>query len=343
GEIRLLADLQFQDGAKPFEDRPPDDPEAKDLLLYLGCNVLRTAHLVSTVTVVLKAMGFDFNAVGGPAYCCGIIHHMNGAREASRGDTAGSVRDFAAYRPQKVLMWCPSCNEHYDDVVKQEHDVTFPYEHVTAFIARHLDRVPFVTPIERRVALHYHTGHPQQDLDWTSARTILRAIPWLEYVEIDNPAALGRHCSSRYINALGRPAWQERVARVAEAAAAAGAAGEPARAWRPCCARAAAPAAPPPRAARSCTSRRSRSRSGAASSVKTSPAPPARIEWTTAAGTVIGRAFGPGSSLTSTWAPLASMTSVSTVHPLIDSSMARPRADPGRPDRRTVMSVGMRS
>jgi len=83
GEIRLLADLQFQDGAKPFEDRPPDDPEAKDLLLYLGCNVLRTAHLVSTVTAVLKAMGFDFNAVGGPAYCCGIIHHMNGAREAS--------------------------------------------------------------------------------------------------------------------------------------------------------------------------------------------------------------------------------------------------------------------
>jgi len=119
-------------------------------------------------------------------------------------------------------MWCPSCNEHYDDVVKQEHDVTFPYEHVTAFIARHLDRVPFVTPIERRVALHYHTGHPQQDLDWTSTRTILRAIPGLEYVEIDNPAALGRHCSSRYINALGRPAWQERVARVAEAAAAAG-------------------------------------------------------------------------------------------------------------------------
>ena len=41
-------------------------------------------------------------------------------------------------------------------------------------------------------------------------------------MEIDNPAALGRHCSSRYINALGRPAWQEHVARVAEAAAAAG-------------------------------------------------------------------------------------------------------------------------
>ena len=158
GEIRILADLQFQDGPKPFEDAPPHDPEPKDLLLYLGCNVLRTAHLVTTVTAVLKAMGFDFNAVGGPAYCCGIIHHMNGAREASRGYTAGTLRHFAAYRPQQVIMWCPSCNEHYDDVVEREHDVTFPYEHVTAFIARHLDRVRFVKPVTRKVALHGKTS-----------------------------------------------------------------------------------------------------------------------------------------------------------------------------------------
>src|SRR5256885_16621778 len=106
GEIRLLADLQFQDGAKPFEDRPPDDPEAKDLLLYLGCNVLRTAHLVSTVTAVLKAMGFDFNAVGGPAYCCGIIHHRNGPRDASRGCTTCSLRTFGAQRRPEGLVWC---------------------------------------------------------------------------------------------------------------------------------------------------------------------------------------------------------------------------------------------
>src|SRR5712691_9471463 len=103
GEIRILADLQFQDGPKPFADAPPRDPEPKDLLLYLGCNVLRTAHLVTTVTAVLKAMGFDFNAVGGPAYCCGIIHHMNGARSRRRAGqgSAGEIvrarlRDAAA-------------------------------------------------------------------------------------------------------------------------------------------------------------------------------------------------------------------------------------------------------
>jgi hypothetical protein len=77
--------------------------------------------------------------------------------------------------------------------------------------------------VERRVALHYHTGHPQQDRDWASTRTILRAIPGLAYVEIDNSPAFGRHCSPKYVNQLGRPRWQEHVAAICGQAAAAGA------------------------------------------------------------------------------------------------------------------------
>jgi hypothetical protein len=222
GEIRVLAALQQPDGARPYIDRPPAIPEPKDLLLYLGCNILRTAHLATTVIAVLKAMGFDFNAVGGPAYCCGIVHWLNGAQAASRGYSAGSLRHFAAFQPRHVLMWCPSCNEHYDEVVTQEHEVAFPYEHVTAFIARHLDRVSFRRRIERRVGLHYHTGHPQQDRDWASARTILRAIPGIEYVEVANPADLGRHCSPKYINRVGREGWRAHVRQVAASAEQAG-------------------------------------------------------------------------------------------------------------------------
>ena len=57
GDINLLADLQFLPGEKPFIDRPSTAHEPKDLLLYLGCNILRTAHLARTVILVLKAIG----------------------------------------------------------------------------------------------------------------------------------------------------------------------------------------------------------------------------------------------------------------------------------------------
>ena len=218
-EVTLLAALQIRRGQKPYLDRPPASPEQKDLLLYLGCNVLRTAHLAKTAIEVLNHMGFAFNAVGGPAYCCGIVHHRNGEQNAARNYVRNSMRHFEAHRPKHVIMWCPSCHEHYDDVVRNEQPVSFPYEHYTAFVARHLDRIRFTKRLEKRVALHYHTGHSQQDLDWASARSILRAIPGIDYVEVPNPAALGRHCNPTYINRIGQAAWEEHIAGIMRAAA----------------------------------------------------------------------------------------------------------------------------
>jgi len=219
GEMNLLAALQFLPDEKSHFDHPPTNPGQKDLLLYLGCNVLRTAHLAKTAIDVLNAMGFDFNAAGGPAYCCGIVHYRNDERNAAHNYARNSIRHFGSYGPKHVIMWCPSCNEHYDDVVTKEQSVPFPYEHYTAFVARHLDRIRFTKRLEKRVALHYHTSHPQQDLDWANARSILRAIPGIEYVEIANPAALGRHCNPTYISRIGQAAWKEHMAGIMRAAA----------------------------------------------------------------------------------------------------------------------------
>ena len=218
GEINTLADLQFMPGERPYIDRPSAMREPKELLLYLGCNVLRTAHLAKTVIDVLKAMGFDFNAAGGPAHCCGIVHYQNGDPERARAFTASSMRHFEQYGAKKILMWCPSCNEHYDEVVAKEQDVAFPYEHVTAFIARHLDRIQFVRKVEKRVAVHFHTGFPQSDLDWHNARAILNAIPGVELVDIANPAALGRHCAPKWIGRIGRPQWEKEIQNIFSAA-----------------------------------------------------------------------------------------------------------------------------
>ena len=49
GEINLLSSLQVPDTDKTFFDRPPRDPEQKELLLYLGCNVLRMAHFAQLI------------------------------------------------------------------------------------------------------------------------------------------------------------------------------------------------------------------------------------------------------------------------------------------------------
>ena len=203
-------------GEKPYIDRPSAEPERKDLLLYLGCNVLRTAHLARTVIGVLKEMGFDFNTAGGPAHCCGIVHYQNNDPKGGHAVTANSMRHFAKYGATKVLMWCPSCNEHYDEVVTKEQNVAFPYEHVTAFIARHLHRIRFVRRLEKRVAMHYHTGHPQSELDGACTRTILQAIPGLDLIDVESSSMPGRHCSPKWICRTGRAHWREALAGLLE-------------------------------------------------------------------------------------------------------------------------------
>src|SRR5262249_5879427 len=102
--------------------------------------------------------------------------------------------------------------------VSKEQSVPFPYEHVTAFIARNLERIPFVQRIEKKVALHYHTGYEQSDRDWQNTRTILKAIPGLQLVDVVNPAALGRHCAPKWIKRVGRPQWQKAIADIMDAA-----------------------------------------------------------------------------------------------------------------------------
>jgi heterodisulfide reductase subunit D len=218
-EINTLADLQFVGDDKPYIDRPASTaPARKELLLYLGCNVLRTAHLVRTVIDVLRAMGFDFNTAGGPAHCCGIVHLRNGQPEAASRVAANSMRHFGRYGARHVLMWCPSCNDHYDSVVTREQEVEFTYEPVTTFIARHIDRVRFVGAVKKRVAVHHHVGSPQSVRDWQSVRTILSAIPGLELLELRDQATPGRNCTTHWIRQIGQSHWEMMMAGVLEAA-----------------------------------------------------------------------------------------------------------------------------
>lgn len=218
-EINTLADLQFKEEGKPYIDHPASAaPARKELLLYLGCNVLRTGHLVRTVIDVLRVMGFDFNAAGGPAHCCGIVHLRHGEPETATRVAANSMRHFDRYGTTHVLMWCPSCHDQYDDVVSKELGVEFTYEPVTAFIARHIDRIPFVRPVNKRVAVHYHRGSPRSVQDWQCVGTILSAIPGLRLLELHDPGTPGRSCTTNWIRQVGRAHWETMMAGVLQAA-----------------------------------------------------------------------------------------------------------------------------
>ena len=66
GEIALTHDLTTSPEERSWRLTPPGrEPEPHRIVLYLGCNVLRTSHMIQTITAIFDRLGLDYVAVGG--------------------------------------------------------------------------------------------------------------------------------------------------------------------------------------------------------------------------------------------------------------------------------------
>src|SRR5258708_40138027 len=78
GEIKLTHDLLTKKEERTWLLKAPRDGERHDIVLYLGCNVLRTSHMVQTATAIFDRLGPDYLAARGPTDCCAIQPHPHG-------------------------------------------------------------------------------------------------------------------------------------------------------------------------------------------------------------------------------------------------------------------------
>src|SRR2546428_12310393 len=93
GEITLTQDLTTLPEERTWRLAAPErEPEPHQIVLYLGCNVLRTSHMIRTVNAIFDRLGLEYVAGGGPTYCTGIGHPPAGAAPAVRG---------GRYRPRR--------------------------------------------------------------------------------------------------------------------------------------------------------------------------------------------------------------------------------------------------
>lgn len=208
-EIRLFNQLQTLPEEQTWLTRPPKQPRPTPVLLYLGCNVLRTTHLVRTVTDIFRVLGVDYVAVGGASYCCGIVYHRTGEDETANRMAYSTLRHFAAFQPERVVMWCPSCIMFYDEMMQA--DVPYPVQHCTEFLLEHLDRFTFVRPVEARVAFHRHVGFPAREREAAAAAALLKAVPGVELLDPGADPAMDYQCR-RADDPAKRAEW-ERLAR----------------------------------------------------------------------------------------------------------------------------------
>lgn len=176
--IRIMAAMQL---APPEFQTLLRNPRAREVpvVFYLGCNPIRTPHLLFNVMTILDALEIDYETVGGPGACCGIIHSKWEGEIDMGGRVAGGTLDrFEDFAPDHVLSWCPSCVLHLGETIDGFRDTSFNFDHITQFMVDRASalRDRFVRPVERRVLLHVHDGMPEIGRNVTE---LLSGIPGL--------------------------------------------------------------------------------------------------------------------------------------------------------------------
>jgi Fe-S oxidoreductase len=194
--VKVLSRLQLPADLLAGLTRSPDgDSEsAPDIVMYLGCNVLKTPHIALLCLEVLARLGTRYKVFAGPAYCCGVIQYRAGDSKTSGRIGGNTVAGFAGTGASRVLTWCPTCNIQLSEIVMPSTDASFNLEHVVPYIAARIEllRPHFIHSINKRIALHEHPGVAGVT---EGAIKILTAIPGLELVNLEQPR-VGYMCNS---------------------------------------------------------------------------------------------------------------------------------------------------
>jgi Fe-S oxidoreductase len=217
--VKVLSRLQLPADLLAGLTRSPDDDSgpAPDIVMYLGCNVLKTPHIALLCLEILGRLGTRYKVFAGPAYCCGVIQYRAGDTKISGQIGGNTVAGFAGTGAPRVLTWCPTCNIQLSEIVMPSTDASFNLEHVVPYIAARIEllRPHFIHPINKQVALHEHPGVAGVT---EGAIKILTAIPGLKLIDLEQPR-VGYMCNSL----APVPAYKRELhARELEAAEAAG-------------------------------------------------------------------------------------------------------------------------
>ena len=178
-------------------------------------------YLVRTVTAMFDRLGLDYIAMGGPTYCCGIVHHRQGDVAAGEGMANRTLELFKRYEPDEVVMWCPSCIYFYDEVMHAQ--VPYRVRHTTEFLLAQVPRMSFTARVERTVAVHAHGVGEARLREARACRELLAAAPGVRVVPLEPEPRFGRSCAPAIPIELGQDVWDGLVRDEIERARAAGA------------------------------------------------------------------------------------------------------------------------
>jgi hypothetical protein len=198
--------------------QPPE--RSYEIVLYLGCNILRTPDVAADVVAVFETLGLDFIAVAGVQFCCGITWDRSGDIGKGQHVSDHTIERLASYKPRLVIHWCPSCDVHFSDVVSGRDAKTLPFTVTSTPTFLHdlsqRGLISWRSPLAKRVGLHSHvgrdgheTGQRRAVADREHVSQLLQQIPGVQFLgAVEAPPEYDYDCGPSSMK-LERAHWLE--------------------------------------------------------------------------------------------------------------------------------------
>lgn len=213
---RVLASIQ----TTPVEYQrilTPSPPKKARYVFFPGCNVYFQPEKLLNAMDVMGIIDPDYAFVPGLDVCCGDCHAWYGRPERVEDAIEGLIAAAAAYDPEVLVLWCPTCQCRLGSSFAPTKEYPFRAQSLPQFISENLDRLPLPEPQPMTVTVHEACKAAFTGLDPVGPRTILAALG-AEVIEMPRHGKGAVCCGSGAIERF--PAACHRMAdeRIKEAA-----------------------------------------------------------------------------------------------------------------------------
>jgi Fe-S oxidoreductase len=156
-------------------------------LFFPGCNVYKQPDKLLCALFLLDACGEEYSFLPGMKHCCGWTPGgCAGDAESLQERAEQLMARIEGSGASQAVFWCPTCLCIIKE--KMRHFLTPSVNCVTfgEYIAAHVGRLSFPAAGPHKIALHdpCKSAYLGIDIDPGSVRTLLRAIPGTELVEM---------------------------------------------------------------------------------------------------------------------------------------------------------------
>lgn len=196
-------------------DAHGEKPTPAKTVLFTGCTGIMQPDLVLTTLELLRRIDPTATVLGGVDYCCGDTILRAGKTQLARDHFLRLIKGLNAFSPEDVVFLCPTCKMYFDQYRPK---TKWSRQFVTNFLSEHLDALGVFKEIKATVTIHdaCHLVRGEAP-DSESPRKLLKSIPGIEIIEMENSREDALCCGATVMASMGSPGLKLRAQRLKQA------------------------------------------------------------------------------------------------------------------------------